>query len=140
MNSDVIVYEENYKYRLAKPFIRELPWIKGWTVIEPFFRLEDGVLTLIPGYCWDGATGALDTDDIMRGSGVHDAGCQMTDRGMIPYYFREFFDQEFITICKEDKMSAFRRWRLNKAVRAYSSKFNPRGDKRKFVTAPKITV
>ena len=42
-----------------------------------------GVVTILPGFWWDGATGAVDTDSIRESSLVHDSFCNWHDEGLI---------------------------------------------------------
>lgn len=140
INSKHINYEKNYKYRLSIEFIRYFSLLHPAknNVEAKYFRLYMGWLILHPGYCWDGATGAVDTDNFMRASAVHDAGCQMTDNGLIPYKYRKLFDQELRKMCLEDGMTRTRAWWVYRAVRKYSTDINSRGDKRKIYISPKL--
>ncbi len=137
-NSQYIYYEKGYKYRLAKEsFYRYFPELVNFRIEEKYFSLIGGWLILHPGYAWDGATKAIDTENFMRSSAVHDCGCQMTDRRMIPYKYRVLFDEELIVICDEDEMHSWRQWWVFKMVRKYSKDINPRVDQRKIYTSPK---
>ncbi len=137
-NSKHINYEKNYKYRLSTGFNRYFPSLTECFIEYVYFSLVNGWLILRPGYCWDGASGAVDTDNFMRASAIHDAGCQMTDNDLIPYKYRILFDKELRVMCLEDGMTRPRAWWVYRAVRKYSTRFNPRGDKRKIYISPKL--
>lgn len=88
-----------------------LPWIR----LTP-----DGTIAIRKGYSWNGASGpAVDTDDLMRASLVHDALYQMIEEGVIPLKCRKQADVTLRKICKEDGMGWFRRWYVYLAVRTF---------------------
>lgn len=69
---------------------------------------DDGLLTLYAGFCWDGATGALDTNDIMRASAFHDWFCNNVLNRSLPSSYRREGDDLFYIIMLEDGAP---RWR-----------------------------
>jgi hypothetical protein len=114
-----IVYRDGYKYQLLKS-------IKVQTEIKPpadihfsFLKLDtDGLLRIRAGYAWDGATGALDTKNFMRGSLVHDALYQLMSENRLDLSWREQADKELVKICREDGMSWIRSKWVYAAVRS----------------------
>lgn len=118
MYPKVVYYHKGYKYQLASNYSIATN-IRGFNVEHDFFQLSDnGILLIKYGYAWDGASGpAIDTKNFMRGSLVHDVGCQMIATGLIPSTTQILWDRLLVEICKEDGMSALRRWWVYKAVR-----------------------
>lgn len=95
--------------------------------IETKFGLftPDGVLRIEKGFMWDGATMALDTDDIMKASCVHDWFCNAVDNGTLPVSYRLKGDDLFKRICLEEGMPEFRAYYCHAAVVAYGkAKYN----------------
>jgi len=78
----------------------------------------DGTLTLSPGFRWDGATGACDTKNFMRGSAGHDAIYNMHQlEQTMPKDWKKKADSLLNRLCREDGMSAWRRWWVRQAIR-----------------------
>ena len=74
----------------------------------PFLRLEtDGLLTISPGYSWDGASGpVVDTSEVMRASLVHDALYEfMRNLKLSARDWRDTADRLFEKLCVEDGVS-----------------------------------
>ena len=59
------------------------------------FLGSDGVLILFKGFCWDGATGAVDTPAVMFPSLIHDWGCEAVNNKQLPIAYRAKFDDLF---------------------------------------------
>lgn len=72
------------------------------------FMNKYGVLILYAGFCWDGATFALDTDTMMRASAFHDWFCNNVNNRTLATSYRREGDDLFNVICLEDGMSKFR--------------------------------
>ena len=110
-----------YKYQLTK----DEKYFMG--NIYPTVPFDDeymslslsGILTVKKGYAWDGATGGIETHVIRRASLIHDAYCQLIEKGCIPISFRLNVDIVFRRICKEDGMSWLRTWYTYTAIRAF---------------------
>lgn len=117
-----------YKYRLIDDEITELgSAFVGQLVNTPFITLKDCILTIRKGYTWDGASGpAIDTQNFMRGSLVHDALWQLIAGDMLPLDLKKPANDELVRICSEDGMSWLRcRW-VKLAVDLYPvSKYKP---------------
>lgn len=117
-----------YKYQLDKP-ASALTAVVGFDVRIPLYPgsaeswvelTTEGVIRIRHGYSWDGASGpAIDTPDFMLGSLVHDALYQMIHEGILPRSARKAADQTLRDLCKAEGMSAFRRWYVYIAVRAF---------------------
>ena len=69
-----------------------------------------GELTIKAGYGWDGATGAIDTESIMRASLVHDALYELLRHDLLlpKDNYRLLADNLLWRICLDDDMFAFR--------------------------------
>ena len=89
----------------------------------PFLMLTREKLWIFKGYRWDGPSGpAIDTENAMRASLVHDALYQLIRLGHIPPETRKTADQLFLKILKEDGVSFPRRWRFYLAVRCFGGR------------------
>jgi len=117
-----IFEHDKYNYIVTKDYSL-MTNVIDQTVEHAYFELRsDGYLTIKKGYAWDGATHAIDTKDILRGSLVHDALYQMLQEKLIPKdekQFNRYFklaNKELLAICKEDGMSWFRRTYIYYAV------------------------
>lgn len=115
-----IKYHAGYKYQLHETYVVQThikPLEKE--VIHGFVKLDiNGLLTINEGYAWDGPSGpTFDTKNFMRGSLVHDALYQLMREKHLDCGWRPTADEELVRICKEDGMSALRRWWVLKGVR-----------------------
>ena len=75
-----------YKYQLVDPYTLNVG-LSGYSVTDQqFIQLtSSGLLTIQPGYAWDGPSGPTwDTPDFMRGSLVHDALYQLIRLQKLP--------------------------------------------------------
>ena len=105
----MIEYKEGYEYQLHKDYSLYVGIVPDKIIKSDFLTLTlDGWLTIHKGYAWDGASGAIDTDTIMRGCLVHDALCQLMREGLLPTTYRDKADDVFEEICLEDGMSEAR--------------------------------
>jgi len=78
-----------------------------------------GRIVLLPGYKWDGATGALDTPDIMESSAFHDFICTEYENGHLTKAQRKQGDKLFKQMNKETDMPSARvKWTFQ-AVRKF---------------------
>lgn len=116
-----------YKYRLMEDEVTKLSdAFAAYTITTDHMTLKDGMLTLKKGYAWDGASGGVDTKDIMRASLVHDALCQLIWLAALPASRQKDADKELRRLCIEDGMAGWRATYVYWAVRAYAPfKRNP---------------
>lgn len=100
---------KNFKYQLAESisvFVADLAdlCING----HSYIKLENGGwLTVLDGYCWDGATGAPNNPDNMRASLFHDALYELMQQGLLDRKYRDVADRLLEKLCIEDGMSRF---------------------------------
>lgn len=118
----MIQYKPGYKYvlqeRVSIQLIIQMPHQPNDTaaVVGPggsiIARLSgDGVLTIEPGYAWDGPSGpAIDTPDFMGASLVHDTLYQMIRLGLLPHDWRAIADDIMHRLCLGAGMSRIRAW------------------------------
>ena len=116
---DKIYYKKGYKYKIITEYSVDIKLL-GYDIETQFIELDKfGELIILVGYCYDGASCAVDTKSFMRGSLVHDALYQLIREGHLPKSTREKCDKILIEICKEDGMSWLRRKYVYKAVRKF---------------------
>jgi len=85
-----------------------------------FFSIINSVLTVMPGYAWDGASGpALDTPNTMVPSLVHDVFYQMIREGLLSKDYRKAIDGLFRQMCRDRGMNWFRAWYFYLAVQKF---------------------
>lgn len=120
-----ITYKKGYKYQLKEYYSVFLPELSGAMRLElvafPFIRWDDGVLSISPGYAWDGPSGpAVDTKTFMRGSLVHDALYQLMREKALHQQHRRIADKILYKMCREDKMMWIRAAWVYVAVRLFA--------------------
>lgn len=82
---------------------------------------SDGILWAQAGTQWDFASGpAVDTPTVLLASLAHDMGCHLTDKGLIPWSCREWFDAYYRDLLGHYGVGWARRWYHWAAVRTYS--------------------
>jgi hypothetical protein len=98
-----------YKYQTVERAVFKTPIINAAAMIPGFVELlQDGTLTVFPGYAWDGASGpTIDTKSSMRASLVHDAFYQLMRAGKLGQEWRGVVDQVLYQLCVADGM-----WKL----------------------------
>jgi len=114
---DKIWYKDNYKYQLdvSTRMRIDLKLLKPITV--RFIKYEKGILTILPGYAWNGASGpAVDTKSFMRGSLFHDCLYQLMEEGFLDWSYKGLADEVLVGVCKIDKMAYLRRLYVYQAV------------------------
>lgn len=84
-------------------FVATLPYDFG-NAVHGWVEVCGNKITIKKGYCWDGATGAVDTKAFMRGSLVHDALYQLIRLGLIDIIFRKLADEVLYDFNIEDGM------------------------------------
>lgn len=95
-----------------------------------------GNIIIRAGYAWDGATCAIDTNNFMRGSLIHDALYQLIREESIDGKYRTKCDDALDQILKEDGMSSMRRWYVQVGVKNFGGKAADPKNKRKVIQAP----
>ena len=132
-----ISYREGFKYQLAETYTIKVD-ILGYEIYEEFIILtKDGLLSILSGYAWDGASGpTLDTPDTMRGSVVHDVLYQLMRLELIPESYREYADDLLKEICMEDGMPEFRADYLHFGVSTFAGSAASPEQRKKIITAP----
>jgi len=83
---------------------------------------KKGILSLKKGMKWNGATGAVDTPNFRRGSGVHDTLYYFIRAKLLPKSARKKADKALRRICREEGMNVFRAWWVYRVVRLLGGK------------------
>ena len=110
------VYEKagSKKYRLLEPYTDILHFDAPVDIVTCYCLFGiGGELVIDPGYEWDGPSGpAIDTDNFMDGSLVHDLLYQlMREKWLKPVWkYRMKADKEMRLQTTKDGMSFVRRW------------------------------
>jgi hypothetical protein len=78
-----------------------------------------GRITLFPGFIWDGATGAIDTPDVMEASAFHDFCCNEYNNGNLTKEQRKQADQMFKGLLKKQSVWSLRVKWMYQAVRKF---------------------
>lgn len=85
-------------------------------------RIDFGYITMYPsgrietraGFTWDGASGALDTENMIIPSKWHDVGCRLEENGLITKEVRHQFDDLLKTLLdqgtKKSKWGVVNKW------------------------------
>lgn len=102
------------KYRLTAPY-HDVLHFGGPECISTDYCIffTNGRLRIETGYEWDGPSGpAIDTDNFMDGSLVHDLLYQLLreERLKPRWKYRMKADKEMRIQCKKDRMFILRRW------------------------------
>lgn len=102
--------DSKYKYVLTVDYVYALPnyFPPLWKEVETKYLWYNGVSTFImkEGYAWDGPSGpAIDTENFMRGSLVHDALYQFMRLGYLEKNtYRPHADNILYDLIREDGM------------------------------------
>lgn len=134
-----IYFRKGYKYQLARNYYDRIPITPPHKIQTEFIILDiKGILIIMSGYAWDGASGPTRDDDTnYRSSLVHDALCQlMRMKKLNRRKWRKKVDDLFIRMCKEDGMSRRRRWYWNRGVRIGSWSASKPKNAKKIYIAP----
>jgi hypothetical protein len=103
-------------YMMKVPGLRlkeDVQTLYHWLVLT-----KEGTLFIKKGYCWDGPSGpAIDTDNFMLGSLIHDALYQLIREKKLPKSMRDFADRLLYKLCRDDGMSKIRAWWVYWGVR-----------------------
>jgi len=145
---DQICYRKgDYKYTLLHDwsyptgitYDRDVEVGGGWVRLT-----RDGTMHLRKHYHWDGPSGpAIDTQNFMRGSLVHDGFYQMLRAGILGTpgdaqwkRYRKASDKLLREMCKKDGMSFFRRAWVYRALRWFGGEAAMPGDAEEIRCAP----
>ena len=122
VNKHYEIIKFGYEYKMLVNLGYTSNIIPPKPIDEPYYSLdENGIITAKQGYCWDGATGGIDTPNFMRGSLFHDICCQMINEGRLPRSYRKKCDKLLYKILREDGMNIIRaKWVVYNSVRAYA--------------------
>lgn len=102
-------YKRGYKYQLVAPETFYTSVFPPMDIEDDYCRLtHNGLLTLFAGYCWDGASGAVDTKTNIRASACHDALCQLVQNGKLDASWKDQADKEYYKLCLRDGMNPVR--------------------------------
>lgn len=101
-----IAYRQGFKYKLAADYIYgPLPFHFAKPINTRYVDIGvNGFMVIREGYSWDGATGVPDSNEILRGSLIHDVLYQLIREGFIPKAERDLADLTLRNICMEDGM------------------------------------
>lgn len=118
----MIVYKSGYKYQLTQDTTQSLSDL--FSTVPPFcsqfFTFTYPNIIIKAGCAWDGASGiAIDTDNFMRGSLVHDCLYRAMREGSLSIAYKDLADRELVRLCKEDGMSDFRCDYVYKGVKLF---------------------
>ena len=102
-----------YKYRVAETERILVPeFVEAPEIRQELFRLHKGVLTVYPGYSWDGASGPTwDTEETMTPSLAHDVLYQSIRTGLLPSSFRFLSDLAFYRLMRARTKTFFGHFR-----------------------------
>jgi len=133
---DHIYYKSGYKYQLqARANLKiKLTLLRPIDIL--FVTYENGILSALPGYAWDGPSGpTVDTKSFMRGSLFHDVLYQLMKEGYLSWGYQEYADDLLKDISKTDKMFFRRRAYVWLGVHAFGRVWS-KISKDKILTAP----
>jgi len=113
---------ENYLYTTTRPHFFTTNLAPDLHAKTKFLDLQAGVLSIMSGYSFDGASGAIDTSTVMAAALCHDALYQLMRDWYIPLSCRKPADQLFYNICRESGCSWFRAQYMYRAIRMFGAK------------------
>jgi len=118
--------QRRWKYTLTERIVEDVEIDEPF--VRPLMQLDTGgILTIQPGYSWDGMSGpGLDTRNALRGSAVHDALYQAIREGLISPKWRRQADSVFRRINLREGMHSVRAWWCWTAVRVFGGIWNRR--------------
>ncbi len=123
-NSKQIHFRKGYKYQLAQDYVIQTSFRPCFAVKLQFLELSlEGLLKIKSGYAWDGASGpAIDSDNFMRASLVHDALYQLMRLNHLKKSAKVAADQLLVKITREDGMSRIRCWWILKGLKYFGAR------------------
>jgi len=110
-----------WPYKLTVPHVEDTGMKLPGRIITDYMHIDrGGSLYISDGYSWDGPSGpAIDTEDFMRGSLVHDALYQLIRNGHLDKKWRKPADKIMKRICRADGMPWLRAQYAYWAVRVF---------------------
>ena len=113
----------SFGVELKRPRYRLDQIVTYETGIEEYFEdkyycHDHGILTILPDYVWDGATGGIDYK-FLRASLIHDVLCESIGKKQLSVKYQPVADKIMKKITKEDGMFFLRRWWTYGAVRSF---------------------
>jgi len=105
-------YKKGFKYYLYSNEVYQTDIKPPAPVEYDFIKLDtDGRLYLFRGFPWDGPSGpAIDTEDSMSPSAIHDALCRLVRQGLLDVSWKWAIDKEYYKRCREVGMPRIRAW------------------------------
>jgi len=115
---------KHYKYRLYSHFHYQVDIKTIAFNPNKYIGINtSGQLWIYKGYTWDGASNpAIDTDNFMIASLVHDALYQLIREGVIDKDDKDKCDRILRKICLEQGMSKLRSWWVYQGVKRFGYK------------------
>lgn len=111
-----------YKFTLVEDYAIDTGIVPREAVNTPFLQLDSsGRLSIRRCYSWDGATGALNTRNIIRASLVHDALYQLMREGYLAPDHRLAADRLMHRICVAAGMNGPYAWIVYICVRLFGA-------------------
>lgn len=131
-------YSKGYKYQIKEPLKAFIPSLKEYGDIRyGFIILTSGLLELVPGFAWDGASGpTIDTKSSMRAGAVHDALYRLIRQELLPDSAKELADELLHDICVMDGMWRWRAASWYRAVDKFADSAADPKNKIKIKSAP----
>jgi hypothetical protein len=111
-----------YKYQLIGDHTEHLSNVFCKFISTDWITVNGDKITIKSGYCWDGASCAIDTKDFMVASLVHDALYQLIRLEYVSKDKRKLADLILNELCLKYGMSKFRASYVYWAVRTFGGK------------------
>ena len=110
-----------YKWQTVRQYANQTDIKPKMDLVAPFKILyKSGLLVVEKGAPWDGPTGALDTEDFMEASLVHDMLCEFIhDDGLLDVTYRPLVDLYLEKMLVEVNMPRVRRKLVMGAIHVY---------------------
>lgn len=129
------IVHSHFKYELQEKIIifldNQYPKFIGNKFIIELEKTEisdpKSILTLYPGFRWDGNSGAIDTSKCLKASAIHDALCNtINDLFCCSYWmwlvYREVADEQYYKDMLRDGKSKMWSWARKVAMSIYRNK------------------
>lgn len=95
----MLAYSKGYYYMAEETYSIKTP-ITGYLVLDVYYSLsKQGLIEIYRGYAWDGPTGYLKLNSLIRPSAIHDVLCQMMREEKIPHDLYPVANQIFYEEC-----------------------------------------